>query len=424
MTYGEKIAQLRKSNGMTQEDLGSVLNVSSMTVSKWEIGESLPNASTLSKIANFFQVPTSYFKLTYGEKIAQLRKANGMTQEDLGKVLNVTYQAVSKWERGESLPDFTTMSQMAKFFQVPLSYFEEDGEIAQPQAHEPAPVIYSNNNYVGTCTRCGRMIKEDDEYVSDPKLLCKNCAEIVEQQKQEQKAETERIKKARQNSEIREQLGGGFDVKLIISIIFAVACYVLFSVLAFTNTTGDEFLYGFLMLLVPLAAFAIVDPIAELFGIIKELFSKSYTLYDDDESGYKLNLSLIVGGAFAVVNIVLYLIMYLSFGNNFYFLFLLFGGAIISFTFISQYMWGSAVKDVFTCGGFTFKLPGIIFSLSVESILLMIVLKVVLGIVAILVFIATSILFAVAGIVGSVFVFIPCLIFKIVKDKKVVAENS
>ena len=43
-----------------------------------------------------------------GEKIASLRKAKGMTQAELGAELNVTFQAVSKWERGESYPDFAT----------------------------------------------------------------------------------------------------------------------------------------------------------------------------------------------------------------------------------------------------------------------------------------------------------------------------
>ena len=66
--------------------------------------------------------------MNYGEKIAALRKKNDMTQAQLGDALNVTYQAVSKWERDETHPDFETMSKIAKLFRVPLSYFEEDNE--------------------------------------------------------------------------------------------------------------------------------------------------------------------------------------------------------------------------------------------------------------------------------------------------------
>ena len=62
-----------------------------------------------------------------GEKIVELRKVKGCTQADLGAYLNISYQAVSKWERGESCPDFTTMSKLAQYFGVPINYFEEGG---------------------------------------------------------------------------------------------------------------------------------------------------------------------------------------------------------------------------------------------------------------------------------------------------------
>ena len=40
-----------------------------------------------------------------GKQIASLRKAKGLTQNQLGERLNISFQAVSKWERGEALPD-------------------------------------------------------------------------------------------------------------------------------------------------------------------------------------------------------------------------------------------------------------------------------------------------------------------------------
>ena len=58
--------------------------------------------------------------MNVANKIVKLRKAKGMTQSDLGKELNVTYQAVSKWERDESQPDFDTICKIAKIFGVPI----------------------------------------------------------------------------------------------------------------------------------------------------------------------------------------------------------------------------------------------------------------------------------------------------------------
>lgn len=70
--------------------------------------------------------------MSYGEKIAKLRREKGITQVTLGRHLNVTYQAVSKWERDESDPDFATMNKIAKYFGVPLSYFTDgDGALSE-----------------------------------------------------------------------------------------------------------------------------------------------------------------------------------------------------------------------------------------------------------------------------------------------------
>ena len=48
-----------------------------------------------------------------GEIIASLRKAKGMTQNELAEKMNVTDKAVSKWERDLSCPDVNTISKLA-----------------------------------------------------------------------------------------------------------------------------------------------------------------------------------------------------------------------------------------------------------------------------------------------------------------------
>lgn len=52
-------------------------------------------------------------ELSIGEYIASLRKAKGITQNELGDRLGVSYQAVSKWERGETLPDVGLLLDLA-----------------------------------------------------------------------------------------------------------------------------------------------------------------------------------------------------------------------------------------------------------------------------------------------------------------------
>lgn len=56
--------------------------------------------------------------LYIGETIKKLRKERDLTQEMLANFLNVSYQSVSKWERGESYPDITLVPSIASFFGV------------------------------------------------------------------------------------------------------------------------------------------------------------------------------------------------------------------------------------------------------------------------------------------------------------------
>ena len=57
---------------------------------------------------------------TIGKYLQEKRKSKDMTQSDLAQILNVTYQAVSRWETGESLPDITTLDQLATLYNVSI----------------------------------------------------------------------------------------------------------------------------------------------------------------------------------------------------------------------------------------------------------------------------------------------------------------
>ena len=56
--------------------------------------------------------------ITIGQNIKTLRKKRGITQEGLASALNVSSQAVSKWENGIGLPDITLLPALAGFFGV------------------------------------------------------------------------------------------------------------------------------------------------------------------------------------------------------------------------------------------------------------------------------------------------------------------
>lgn len=63
-----------------------------------------------------------------GTYIAALRKAKGMTQADLAERLNLSFQAVSKWERGECLPDAGILLELADVLNTTADSLLRGGE--------------------------------------------------------------------------------------------------------------------------------------------------------------------------------------------------------------------------------------------------------------------------------------------------------
>ena len=58
--------------------------------------------------------------------IAALRQAAGMTQLELAEALHYSDKAVSKWERGESVPDVAVLKQIADLFEVTVDYLLQE----------------------------------------------------------------------------------------------------------------------------------------------------------------------------------------------------------------------------------------------------------------------------------------------------------
>ena len=78
-------------------------------------------------------------ELNMGNRIAELRKAKGMTQEQLAAALGISAPAVSKWETGSSYPDITLLCPLARVLGTDvdtLLAYEE--ELSQEKAAEYA----------------------------------------------------------------------------------------------------------------------------------------------------------------------------------------------------------------------------------------------------------------------------------------------
>lgn len=78
------------------------------------------------------------------KNISELRRANDITQADLAEKLNYSDKAVSKWERGESIPDVTVLKQIADIFDVTVDYLLTEDKVAP---HELVESDAKQRNY-------------------------------------------------------------------------------------------------------------------------------------------------------------------------------------------------------------------------------------------------------------------------------------
>jgi transcriptional regulator with XRE-family HTH domain len=84
-----------------------------------------------------------------GNKIAEARKKINLSQAELAQQVSISPQAVGKWERGESMPDITTLNRLAGIFGVDLNFFSDSfqteeattsyDKVSKQQVEDPTP---------------------------------------------------------------------------------------------------------------------------------------------------------------------------------------------------------------------------------------------------------------------------------------------
>ena len=97
--------------------------------------------------------------MTFQERLYQLRRERGLSQENLADLLGVTRQAVQKWESGASRPDLDNLTALARQFDVSLDWLISGREPARPEPELRTTVIHHYDNwhyeYKSKCTLFG-----------------------------------------------------------------------------------------------------------------------------------------------------------------------------------------------------------------------------------------------------------------------------
>jgi len=79
--------------------------------------------------------------MRFEEKIVELRKQKGLSQEELAEQLGVSRQAVSRWELGQTLPDIPNLLQLCELFGVSVDYLVRDEELTIAKSEQNTKTI-------------------------------------------------------------------------------------------------------------------------------------------------------------------------------------------------------------------------------------------------------------------------------------------
>lgn len=129
-----------------------------------------------------------------GKKITEYRKGAHLTQKDLGDMLNVSPQAVSKWENGQSEPDAFTIKRLCEIFKISTDELLDNTPPADETAaaatvtpvKEQPPVIVERvieqKIINGYCEKCKRPVGPDEYVVTGSArggqhIYCNACNE-------------------------------------------------------------------------------------------------------------------------------------------------------------------------------------------------------------------------------------------------------
>ena len=157
--FASFFTQLRKELGYSQSKIATKLGISDQAISNWERGITFPDLSYLSDIAkvlntNVLSLITGKHQIInikenvnfsnerFSQYLLKLRKNKKLTQSDLGKILGVSGQNISKFENGVFLPSIELLEKYAKYFNVSflnMYYGLDDDELYEEIHNEIKP---------------------------------------------------------------------------------------------------------------------------------------------------------------------------------------------------------------------------------------------------------------------------------------------
>ncbi len=93
-------------------------------------------------------------KVIIGKNLAELRKRKKYTQLDLANILQYSDKAISKWEKGDSLPDIEVLYNICNLYGVTLDYLTHEGNYKDKKDYLKKEKKYTRNKAIITLLSC------------------------------------------------------------------------------------------------------------------------------------------------------------------------------------------------------------------------------------------------------------------------------
>ncbi len=226
----------------------------------------------------------------YGNAIRMLRKKNNLTQQALASKLNISGQAVSKWENNSSQPDLETVIKMTEIFGITMNEFTELCQTEEPvneapQTEEAKPDAASETAesapplLIGVCSGCGSSIYNEENLGERvPKIVCKSCKEA-----RIKRARAEEDARRRQEAAKRAEVKSSFLRATIIPAVVIGILMIVGIIISLTSGSPDMLSGVFGSILLAVLAYVMVVQICwDTDGIIGNIFfwsvTKSFTM--------------------------------------------------------------------------------------------------------------------------------------------------
>ena len=109
--------------------------------------------------------------LLIGENIKRMRRERDLTQEEVANHLGISFQSVSKWERGDGYPDITILPALANYFGVTIDDLMGMDKTAKKEKYDEVNRIWNENNKRGLHIENVELMRKSLKFFPNDALL-------------------------------------------------------------------------------------------------------------------------------------------------------------------------------------------------------------------------------------------------------------